>query len=373
MMADDYYEILGVPKDAPTDRIKEAYRNLALKYHPDRNKDKNAEETFKKINAAYAVLGDVEKRRQYDMFGAEQFGQRYSQEDIFRNFDFDRVFKDLGFNFGFDEQDIASMFGFNQGTGRGGEYGNDILARVSVTLLEAAHSTKKTLRVRHVKPCDRCKGQGNEPGTGAHKCDRCNGAGQVRETQRTPFGMIQTIGVCPKCRGTGKMFESICKKCNGRAYIQVEDDVEVTIPKGVETGARLRLKNMGDYGRDGAGDLYIDIEVQRDRTFRRDGENIAVDVKIPLAVALLGGTIQVPTLNGKKSMDIEEGTQNNAKVVIKGEGMPRFQGSGTGDEVANIIVDIPKHLTKEQKELVRKFAGHDDDSKGKFGGIFGIF
>ncbi len=370
-MPRDYYEILGVKKTASHDEIKSAYRDLALKFHPDKNKSTEAEEKFKEINEAYAVLGEPDKRKQYDTFGSEQFGQRYTQEDIFRNFDFDRVFKDLGFNFGFEDQDFASMFGFNQ-AGRRGEVGNDILAKMSVTLSEAAHSATKTLRVRHVKPCDRCKGQGYEPGTGVRKCDRCNGAGQLRETQRTPFGMIQTIGVCPKCRGTGKMFESLCKKCNGRAYIQAEDNVEVTIPKGVDNGMRLRLKDMGDYGRDGAGDLYIDVEIQKDRTFRREGDNLAVDIRIPLTVALLGGTVQVPTLDGKKTISIEEGTQNNAKVVIKGEGMPRFRGSGTGDETANIIVDIPKHLTREQKELVKKLAGTDEDSK-KGSGIFGIF
>ncbi len=369
-MPKDYYDVLGVKKTASQDEIKNAYRDLALKFHPDRNKNKEAEEKFKEINEAYAVLGEQDKRKQYDMFGAEQFGQQYTQEDIFRNFDFDRVFRDLGFNFGFEDQDFASMFGFNQ-AGRGGEVGNDILAKMSVTLSEAAHSAKKTLRVRHVKPCDRCKGQGHEPGTGVKKCDVCNGSGRIRQTQRTPFGMIQTIGGCPKCGGTGKMFESLCKKCNGRAYTQAEDDIEVTIPKGVDSGMRLRLKNMGDYGRDGAGDLYIDVEVQRDKTFRREGDNIAVDVKVPLAVALLGGTVQVPTLDGKKTINIEEGTQNNAKVVIKGEGMPRFGSSTTGDETANIIVDIPKHLTKEQKELVKKFSGMDEDSKGK-SGFFGI-
>jgi molecular chaperone DnaJ len=370
-MPKDYYDILGVKRTASQDEIKSTYRDLALKYHPDKNKSADAEGKFKEINEAYAVLGDPEKRRQYDMFGAEQFGQRYTTEDIFRGFDFDKVFRDLGVNFGLDE-DFASMFGFSQGANRGGAVGSDILARISVTLSEAAHSTKKMLRVRHVKPCDRCKGQGYEPGTSVKKCDRCNGAGQIRETQRTPFGMIQTIGACPKCRGTGKVYESLCKKCNGRSFIQAEDNVEVTIPKGVDTGSRLRLKGIGDYGRDGAGDLYIDVEVQKDRTFRREGDDIAVDVRVPLAVALLGGTVQVPTLEGKRTISIEEGTQNNTKVVIKGEGMPRFRGNGTGDEMANIIVDIPKHLTREQKELIRKFAGLDEDSKRK-SGIFGVF
>jgi molecular chaperone DnaJ len=368
-VAEDYYDVLGVQKSATAEQIKEAYRSLAMKYHPDRNKDKGAEENFKKINEAYAVLGDAEKRKQYDMFGAEQFGARYTTEDIFRGFDFDRVFRDLGFNLGFDD-DFASMFGFGQGAARGGSVGSDILARMNVTLQEAAHGTKKSLRVRHIKPCDRCKGQGYEPGTSVHKCDRCNGSGRMRETRRTPFGMIQTIGACPKCSGTGKMFESVCKKCGGRSLVQDEDDVEVSVPKGIDTGARLRLRGVGDYGRDGAGDLYIDVEVQKDKTFRREGDNLAVDVHVPLSVALLGGTVQVPTLDGKKSVDVGEGTQNGTKVVIKGEGMPRFRGNGTGDETANILVDIPKHLTKEQKELVRKFAGLDE-KKGF--GVFGIF
>jgi molecular chaperone DnaJ len=369
-MPDDYYQILGVPKNATNEQVKEAYRNLAMKFHPDRNKDKDAEENFKKINAAYAVLGDPEKRRQYDTFGAEQFGERYSTEDIFRGFDFDKVFRDLGVNFGMDA-DFASMFGFNTGAGRGGAVGSDILARVNVTLTEAAHGARKTLRVRHVKPCDRCNGQGYEPGTAVRKCDRCNGAGRIRETQRTPFGMIQTIGGCPKCRGTGKMFESLCKKCNGRSFVQAEDNVEVAIPKGVDTGMRLRLKDMGDYGNDGAGDLYIDVEVQKDRTFRRAGDNIEVDVHVPLSVALLGGKVKVPTIGGEKTIEIEEGTQNNTKIVIRGEGMPRFRGTGTGDETANVVVDIPKRLTKEQRELVKKFAG-DEDPKGRTG-FFGVF
>ncbi len=370
-MAKDYYDILGVKKDASRDAIKSAYRDLAMKLHPDRNKSPGAEETFKEVNEAYAVLGDPEKRRQYDMFGAEQFGQRFTTEDIFRDFDFNRVFRDLGFNFGFDD-DFASMFGFGHAA-RNAEVGNDILARMSVTLAESARGAKKTLNVRHVKPCDRCNGRGYEPGTGMQRCDRCNGTGQLRETKRTPFGMIQTIGMCPKCNGRGKVFEAPCRKCNGRAVTQAEDQIEVAIPKGVDTGSRLRLRGMGDYGKDGAGDLYIDVEVQRDRVFVRDGGDIRVDVRVPLATALLGGAVLAPTLlNGNKRIRIEEGTQNGTKVVLRGEGMPRFRGSGSGDEIVNVIVDIPKRLSERQKELIRKFAGMDsEDGKGR--GIFGGF
>lgn len=369
-MAKDYYDILGVKKSASQDEIKGAYRNLALKYHPDRNKDKNAEEMFKEINESYAVLGDPEKRRQYDMFGAEQFGQQYSTEDIFRGFDFDRVFRDLGFSFGFGD-DFSSMFGFGQ-TARGAEVGNDILARMSISLAESARGAKKTLSVRHVKPCNRCSGKGYEPGTGTQRCDRCNGSGQLRETRRTPFGMIQTIGVCPKCGGRGKVFESPCRKCNGRAVTQAEDQVEVTVPRGVDTGARLRLRGMGDFGKDESGDLYIDVEVQKDRTFVRDGEDIRVEARVPLAVALLGGAVQVPTLlNGSKKIEIEEGTQNNAKVVLRGEGMPRFGGSGSGDEIVNITVDIPKRLTEKQKDLIRRLSEPGEDGRRR--GAFGLF
>lgn len=368
-MPEDYYKVLGVSKNASEADIKNAYRALALKLHPDVNKSKEAEEKFKKINEAYAVLGDPEKRQQYDSYGPDVFNQRYTQEDIFRgaNFtDFDDLFKSMGINFGSNNDIFGQMFGFTPQ--RSADVGNDILARVNVTLQDAGHGATKTLGVRHVKVCDRCGGQGYEPGTKVIRCDKCNGNGQVKETRRTPFGVMQTIGTCPKCGGTGKSFETACKTCRGRGAVQAEDKVNVTIPKGVNTGMRLRLAGMGDYGKDRRGDLYMDINVQTDRRFTRDDDDIHADLHIPLQTALLGGKVSAPTIDGEKNVDIAEGTQNNSKVVLKDQGVPHFNRSGSGDEILNIIVDLPKHLSKEQKELVKKFSDPDGyvGGKGKF-------
>jgi molecular chaperone DnaJ len=367
-MPKDYYEVLGVKKSASADEIKDAYRNLALKLHPDVNKDKAAEEKFKEVNEAYAVLSDPQKRSQYDAYGADAFNQRYTQEDIFRNFDMESIFRNMGIDFGFDNDVMSQMFGFTPQ--RGGDIGNDILARLNVTLQEVAHGTNKSLGVRHIKSCDRCGGRGNEPGSRLIKCERCNGTGQLRETRRTPFGIIQTVGACPKCGGAGKSFEKPCRSCGGRGAVQGEDKVDVTIPKGVITGTRLRLKGMGDFGKDRHGDLYIDISVQKDRIFEREGDDVHADLHIPLHVALLGGEVMAPTLDGEKKVSISEGTQNNNKLVMRGNGIPHFNSGGSGDEVLNIIVDLPKRLTKEQKDLVKKFSEQGDEGKKKSFGIF---
>jgi molecular chaperone DnaJ len=366
-MAKDYYDVLGVKKSASADEIKDAYRNLALKLHPDVNKDKAAEEKFKEVNEAYAVLSDPEKRSQYDAYGPAAFNQRYTQEDIFRNFDVESIFRNMGIDFGFDNDIVSQMFGF--GPQRGADAGNDILARVDVTLQEAAHGASKTLGVRHIKACDRCSGKGYEPGTKLIKCESCGGTGQLRVTRRTPFGVMQTIGTCPKCGGSGKAFEKACKACNGRGSVQAEEKIDVTIPKGVMTGTRLRLRGMGDFGKGRRGDLYIDISVQRDREFAREGDNVQADLHIPLHIALLGGEMDAPTLDGDKKVRIEEGTQNGSKIVLRGCGMPHFNGSGSGDEILNITIDMPKHLTKEQKELVKRFSdmGEGGDKKRAFG------
>ncbi len=363
-MAKDYYSILGVGKDASIDDIKKAYRELALKYHPDRNKSPDAEEKFKEINEAYAVLSDPEKRKQYDSFGPEGFSQKYSSEDIFRNFDFEDIFSDLfGGNFG--SQDLfENIFGFSP---RGNyDAGNDILAKVNITLEEAVHGTTKTLSVRHTKVCDHCGGHGYEPGSKVVKCDMCNGTGQVRQTRRTPFGMMQTISTCPKCRGTGRIYEKACRVCNGSGSISAEEKVEVKIPPGVDSGMRLRLKGMGDYGKDRTGDLYVEIHVQQDKRFERDGDNIYTKAKVPLYVMVLGGEIEVPTIEGSKKVYIEEGTQNGTRITIHGAGMPQFRGGRRGDEIVELEVDIPQHLSKEQKELMRRFAELDDSKKKKW-------
>jgi molecular chaperone DnaJ len=358
----DYYDVLGVKKEASQDEIKRAYRELALRYHPDRNKEKNSEEKFKQINEAYAVLSDPEKRKQYDAYGPEGFNQRYSNEDIFRNFDFESVFRNMGADFGFGNDDLFGAFGF----GRGSDAGNDILAGVNISLEEAAKGVTKKIMLTHVGACRKCNGTGGEPGAKEVRCNICNGTGTAKQTRRTPFGIISTVGVCEQCRGAGRYYDRKCRSCNGTGSARVSEDVDVKIPKGIDTGMRLRLAGMGDYGKSRPGDLYIEVTVEPSRYFTRSGSDIHSDLHIPLSVALLGGEITVKTLNGDKTVTINEGTQNGATITLKGEGMPHMRGSGSGNHIVTITVDIPKGLSAEQKEMVRKLAG-SEDKKRKFG------
>jgi molecular chaperone DnaJ len=372
-MTKDYYEILGVNKNASLDEIKQKYRELALKYHPDRNKDKNAEEKFKEINEAYAVLSDPEKRKQYDTFGPEGFNQKFTEEDIFRGFDIDDIFK----NFGFGSNDIFDLFGFgqneSQNQSRNIDIGNDILAKITVTLEEAATGCEKTIHIRHIQKCERCNGTGAEPGSKIITCDKCKGSGQIKTTRRTPFGIMQTIQICPKCRGSGEIFEKVCKICNGSGKISNDDKITVKIPKGVDNGTRLRLKGMGDYGKDRLGDLYVDISVSSNKIFKRNGDDLYINVTIPFYTAILGGNIKVKTLNNEETIFIPPGTQNGDTLVLKGKGMPHFNSNYVGNEIININIEIPKHLNAEQKELIERFRNIDSGTSGKKKGFFGVF
>ncbi len=378
-MAKDFYDILGLKKGASADEIKQAYRKLALQYHPDRNKTKEAEEKFKEINEAYAVLSDPEKRKQYDAYGPEQFNQRYSEEDIFRGFDFQNIFRNMGFDvgqqgfsgFGSIDDIFDNLFNNRDSQYDQGTRGSDILAKVSVSLSEAVNGASKTINVRHIAQCDRCNGTGAEPDSKVVTCQKCNGRGQVVATRRTPFGVMQTITTCPNCGGAGKIPEKKCRKCGGTGRIQKDERVEIEIPKGVDTGTRLRLRGLGDYGSSRRGDLYVDIEVEPDPRFKRNGDNLVTNLHIPFYVAILGGNAVVPTIDGEETIRINPGTQSGDTVVIKGRGIPRFNRSGIGDEIIRINVDIPKKLTKEQEELISSFAELDgsdakQDKKKRF-------
>lgn len=367
-MAEDYYKVLGVSKSASQDEIKSAYRALAMKLHPDRNKDKGSEEKFKTINEAYAVLSDPQKRQQYDSYSPEQFNQRYSNEDIFRNTNFEDIFRSMGMDIGGDDI-FSSMFGFGRQQNRG-EVGNDILAGMRISLEEAAKGAKKKVRIPHIKACEHCSASGAEPGSKVIKCPICNGNGRVNVTRRTPFGLIQTISACERCKGLGSYPEKPCKVCRGNRAIRAEEEVEVSIPPGIENRARLRLRGMGDYGRDRTGDLYIEVDIEPSRIFQREGDEIHSELHIPLHVALLGGEVRAKTIFGERTVTISEGTQNNSKLTIKGEGMPHARGSGKGDHIAHIIVDIPTRLSTEQKKLIRELSNLDGDEKKRKFGVF---
>ncbi len=369
-MADDYYEILGVQKAATTGEIKKAYRDLALKYHPDRNKDKDAEERFKKVNEAYAVLSNPEKRKSYDMYGAEGFQQRYSAEDIFRGTNFEDLFREMGINLGFD---TSGIFGsaFGQGFGQSMERGSDLLYGMEISLEEAANGTKKEVSIKHVKKCERCGGSGAEPGSRITKCPDCGGSGRVRHITNTIFGSMQTITTCQRCGGKGKSYDRKCRACGGSCGVIGIDKVEVSVPAGIRDQMRLRLEGLGDYGKDGSGDLYIEMKIAKHRYFTRKEDDIYVDVSVPFHTAALGGNIDVPTLSGKQTVTIEPGTQPNTQKVLHGAGIKHFRGSSRGDEVVNIKVEIPKSLSGEKKELMERFkaldSGKDSESKKKYG------
>lgn len=369
-MARDYYQVLGISKTSSEDEIKQAFRKLAMQYHPDRNKSPDAEEKFKEINEAYAVLSDPQKRKQYDAYGPEQFNQHYSEQDIFRGFDFDQIFRDMGFNFnvgGFGSTDdlFDNLFG-SQGRRQRQESGGDILARVSLTLEEAASGTVKKIELNHIKACEHCSGTGAE-GSKVIRCSQCNGTGQVRATQRTPFGVMQTITICPRCGGSGNVPEKACRYCNGTGTQQAHEKVDINIPKGVDSGMRLRVKGMGDYANGGMGNLYVDITVQKDKRFERDGDSLYSELHMPFYYSILGGKVTIGTLYGKNEIDIEAGMQNGTTITLKGKGMPHFNRSGYGDQITTIYFDFPKRVTAEQKELIKRFAESEEkDSKKKF-------
>jgi molecular chaperone DnaJ len=355
----DYYEILGVQKGASVDDIKKAYRNLALKYHPDRvapDKKKEAEEKFKEISEAYAVLSDPQKRSQYDQFGHAGIDSKYSSEDIFRNADFSSIFEDMGFG-GDIFEDILGSFGMFGGSSRrrsrGPGRGRDLEYEIEISFEEAAFGTKKTITIPRQVTCDACNGSGAKPGTKKIECHTCNGRGQVLYSA----GFINVSQTCPKCRGEGSIIKSPCSKCDGSGNVKNTQKIEITIPAGVDTGSRLRVQGEGDSGPRGgtSGDLYIYINVKEHIVFQRHGYDIICEMPISFPMAALGGEVEVPTLTGNVMMRIPEGTQSGRIFRLNGKGVKNLRGYGTGDQLVKVVVETPSRLTSEQKKLLREF------------------
>jgi len=364
----DYYEILGISKNASKSEIKKAYRKLAMKYHPDRNKSEEAEAKFKEISEAYAVLSDDNKKVQYDQYGHAGFDRMYSQEDIFRNADF-TDFEDLfrGFGFGgggpFGNM-FGSMFGnMFRGGGRGGEFGADLQVDVGITLEEAAKGVKKDISYHRSKACSRCSGSGNEPGSKITNCDVCKGRGQVQQARRAGPMSFYTITTCNKCKGKGNIAEKPCSGCSGSGKVSAKEHIKIDIPKGIHNRMRLHFQGLGEYGRDGPGDLYAMVYVKPHEKFERDGDNLWINMPISFPIAALGGNIEVPTLFGKANLKIPAGTQPNTVFKLNNEGMPLVNRNGKGDELVRVILEVPKKLTKKQKELLKEF----EEEKGKKG------
>jgi len=351
----DYYEILGVQRGASKDEIKDAYRKLALEFHPDRNKSPEAEERFKEISEAYAVLSDDQKRQTYDQLGHSGFDQRYKQEDIFRGADFDSVFRDMGFG------DIFRTFFGGGGGGFATERSNrgqDLAYDLEVTLEEAARGADKEIEIPRTERCDVCGGSGAAPGTTAKVCPRCGGAGQVQVQHRSNFGVFVQVTACPQCRGKGRIIEYPCNNCRGSGLVKKRRKISVHIPEGIDEGYQLRLRGEGEMAASNGepGDLYVVVHVMHHQQFIREGEDLWYVAMITYPQAALGAEITVPTLEGPTTLKIHPGTQVGETITLRGKGMPRFRAYGRGNLNVRIVIAVPEKLTPQQRLALEQFA-----------------
>ena len=361
-MAKDYYEILGVSKNATDDEIKKAYRKLAHKYHPD--KAGGDEAKFKEINAAYQVLSDKTKREQYDQFGQtfEQGGFQGGQGQGFGGFDFSGFQGFGGQNQnGFDFQDFgfddifSNIFGGSRKRTRK-KPGKDIQIDVEITFEEMVKGTDRTVKIYKNITCDRCHGTGGEPEAKKETCPTCHGTGQVRKTMQSFFGSFSQVTTCPTCEGAGEVYSQKCKRCGGNGRIKEEETIDVDIPAGIQDGQTLSMEGMGEAGEKGAssGNLYINIHIVPHQKFKREENNMISEEHITFSQAVLGDKIDVETIDGSLKMKVPAGTQSGEVFRIKGEGVPFLDRRGKGDQLVKIIVDVPKHPSREQKELIEK-------------------
>jgi len=353
----DYYEILGVSKNASKEEIKDAYRKLALQYHPDRNKSPEAEEKFKELSEAYAVLSDDEKRGQYDNFGHAGIGQRYTWDDIFRGADFDSIFRDLGFGFGGFESIFDMFFGDRARPRYGPQRGPDLRYDLEITLEEAGAGLQTEINVPRTAVCGICRGTGAKPGTEPRKCPKCQGTGEIRHVRETGFARIIQTELCNICRGRKTIVDSPCRDCGGTGSVEKVSRISVKIPPGVDTGSQLRLRGEGEAGTRGgpSGDLYVVVHVKPHPIFERQGSDILCETSISFPQATLGAEIEVPTLASKARLKIPAGTQSGTVFRLRGKGLPELHGRGRGDQLVRVVVRTPTRLTERQKQLLREF------------------
>jgi molecular chaperone DnaJ len=348
----DYYEVLGVGRNASDQELKSAYRRLALQYHPDRNPgDLEAEEKFKEINEAYGVLSSAENRARYDRFGHAGVGSS-AASGSWGAPDFGGFEDILGDLFG-------DIFGGGRGSRRGGaQRGADLRYDLEITLEQAAAGFKTQIRIPRLESCETCQGSGAAPGTSPVTCSVCGGAGQVRFQQ----GFFSVSRTCHQCRGTGRMIANYCKTCHGQGRTEKQHQIEIKIPAGVDTGARLKLSGEGEAGASGGvpGDLYVVIHVKEHELFERQGNNLYVNVPITFSQAGLGAEIRVPTLDGEEMLTIPEGTQTGTIFRLKGKGIVSLQGHGRGDLFVVTTIITPTKLTREQRRLLEQFAAIEE-------------
>ena len=364
----DYYEVLGVAKDASEADIKRAYRKLAAQYHPDVNHEPGAEEKFKEINEANEVLSDPDKRARYDQFGFAGVDPNFNPGGAGGN-PFEGGFGDFG--------DLGDLFGSFFGGGRSSRRapnapsrGEDVAARVELTFEEAAFGAEKEISASRIEDCDMCHGTGAAPGSSAETCARCNGRGTIR-TQQNFMGMtMQSDSVCPDCRGTGKVIKNPCTRCRGKGKVRRSFKTRVRFPAGIDDGQTLRVRGEGCTGFNGGpkGDLMVTVSVKKHPIFTRQGQSVYCEMPISFSQAALGAELEVPTLDGKVRYSIAEGTQTGTTFRLKGKGIPYVNGKGRGDQFVTVVVETPTRLNREQKELLRQLeqgAGEASQPKRK--------
>ncbi|WP_294855335.1 molecular chaperone DnaJ [uncultured Oscillibacter sp.] len=366
----DYYEVLGVARDASEDAIKKAYRKLAKENHPDLNPgDKAAETRFKEVNEAYEVLSDADKKSRYDQFGHAgvdpNFGGGYGGAG------------------GFDFNDLGDIFGSFFGGGFGGQQrranpnapqrGESIRQAVSVSFEEAAFGCDKSVTVERYDTCDTCKGNGCEPGTTPEICPDCHGSGTVQTRKQTPLGVFASTGPCPRCGGKGRIIHQPCKECYGTGMLRSRHTIEVKVPAGIDDGQTMSIRGQGHAGKNGgpSGDLLITITVKPHELFRREGNSVLCEAPVTFAQAVMGAELEIPTIDGKVKYTLPEGTQTGTTFRLRGKGIPLLNGRGRGDQYVTVYIETPKNLNKAQKEALVKFAesmgdSNDEDRKKFF-------
>ena len=359
----DYYEVLGVQKNATDEELKKAYRKLAKQYHPDANPNnkEEAEKKFKEINEAYEVLSDKQKRNMYDQFGHSGPNGYSSDFSGFSGFDGFSGFGGSAGGFDVDLGDIFASFfgGGSRSQKRNGPIrGRDLRVRVEISFEESAFGVTKEITVNREEQCDTCHGSKAKPGTSTETCKVCNGTGQVRTTQNTILGSFSSVRTCENCGGTGVIIPNPCPDCKGRGTVRKQRKIKVNIPAGIDNGQIISLRGEGEPGlRGGAsGDLYITVSVRQHSIFTRKGDSLFCDVHVSFAQAALGAIIDVPTLKGIEKYDLAEGTQTGSIFTIKGQGIKNINGRGVGDLYFTVVVDVPRKLNNEQRELLKKYA-----------------
>ncbi|MDY7050970.1 MAG: molecular chaperone DnaJ [Microcystis panniformis WG22] len=367
-MPTDYYEILGVSRDAGKEDIKRAYRRLARKYHPDVNKEPGAEEHFKEINRAYEILSEPETRNRYDRFGEAGVSGGATGFDPDNMGGFADIFETIFSGFG-------GMGGQTAARRRTGPTrGEDLRLDFKLKFREAVFGGEKEIRIRHLETCQTCKGSGARPGSSSRTCTTCNGAGQVRRATRTPFGTFAQVSVCPTCDGAGEVIEEKCDVCGGSGRKQETKKLKITIPAGVDNGMKLRVAREGDAGLKGGppGDLFVYLTVETDAEFQREGNDIKSNISISYIQAILGCTIKVNTVDGQEDLIIPAGTQPNTVLILESKGVPKLGNPvSRGDHRITVKISIPTSVKGEERDLLEKIAKVRGETVGK-GGIEGF-